>query len=114
MPLANPVPGRVYTAKQVLTELHLPDLPFFMVRGHNNEWNPIQTSCVSDEKALLVPGFAESLWKFVRITKEWIPVFHYVKAGLPPEAFCTIEDDVEGRRGHSWVCLVGFHRDQHK
>lgn len=95
----NPVRNFVYTARQILIELELRDSPSFqfwrhspfqmlndgkdaerlalmMVLGFDPDVDCVlQHSHVTDEQLLSVPGFADSRWRYIRTTDEWIPLF---------------------------------------
>lgn len=76
MDTINPVPGQMYTAMQMYTELKLRDSPYLRVRLPGvREYVPVQTSHLTTMQLLTIPGFAESLWKYQYETKEWIPLF---------------------------------------
>lgn len=131
----QPRSGVVYTLRQVLTQLELRDSPHLGFRAKPpaarefDIWRPadhiqwhegravIQESHCTTAQMLEVPGFADSLWRYVRETHEWIPVFEY--AGTAPITdFVDMEpenekyaDDMQPRGW--WVTPKGLTREQY-
>lgn len=121
----DPRRGRHYTARQLLTgEIYLRDSPFFnltlsfegrMVR------TVIQHSHVTNEELLGVPGFADSLWRYLRETDEWCPIFEFV--GTAEQAALLVDterDNVskyelehEGLSKYLWTTPKGLPREQY-
>lgn len=77
MALQYPQRNKVYTLKEIETELKLRDSPFLMVQIDGQD-NPIQLSHVNPAELLLVDGWAETKWSYQYETDEWIPIFHQV------------------------------------
>jgi hypothetical protein len=110
-----PVVNYIYTLKEV-TELLLRDNPALII---SNE-GVVQSSHVTDQELLSVPGIQETKWRFIRETKEWIPVFKYCSE-QPWRDFFDCEPyvdpyqkyDCDGQeRSLLWITPKGFPRDQ--
>lgn len=107
MALPRPVRGNVYTSKEVFG-LYLLDGPFFLF-WHNDEKCVIQTSHLSEEDLLKVPGFSELQWKYIKTTDEWIPVFEAVS---DTDVLVTVDiAPCVGEDGY-WVTPKGHPREQ--
>jgi len=68
----------VYTFEQIVHELDLRDsacLTFW----ENEICQNIQDAHISEHDMLALPHWAESRWKFVMETNEWIPIFRFAK-----------------------------------
>lgn len=99
-----PLPGRVYTLREI-QDLDLRDGPAlgFYLEGKTHY---IQDAhfCSGEEFMNSVPGFADTEWRYIRETNEWIPLFQYV--GQIPitefvERYETIYDDtLYAPKGH--------------
>lgn len=110
-----PVRGLVYTAKQIENDLRLEDSPHYMFLLDRRR-GVIQNSHLTAAEFLSVPGMADTRWRYLRTTNEYIPLFEYagevqslrdvlhVEPGLD---FITGEDD-----GHWWATPKGFPRSQ--
>lgn len=73
----NPIKNRVYTLRQVF-QLRLRDTPHLGFAGPRGARCVIQTSHLMEVDLLAVPGWADTQWKYLYETDEWIPVFQYV------------------------------------
>lgn len=104
--MAYPVMHSVYTAREVY-ELELLDSPFlrFCVGG---SMAVIQTTHLTEEQLLSVPGFADTRWRYQRTTHEWIPLFMAVS---DTEVYACV--DIELGPDEPWVTPKGFPRDQY-
>ena len=71
-----PQKNNVYTFNEIATLLELPDSPFLQFEYDDTECI-IQTSHVSCEELLNIPGMSESLWIYEKTTEECIPLFWY-------------------------------------
>lgn len=69
-----PKPGATYTLREIHSILKLDDSPHLGF-DHQGIRTVIQTSHVTDEELLAVPGLADTLWTYIRTTSEWIPSF---------------------------------------
>ena len=68
----------VYTFAQIVNELDLRDsacLTFW----ENEICQNIQDAHINEHDMLALPHWAESRWKFVMETNEWIPIFRFAK-----------------------------------
>ncbi|QYW04595.1 hypothetical protein pEaSNUABM14_00270 [Erwinia phage pEa_SNUABM_14] len=117
-------PGSVYTLREMLTELSLRDTPnlgFTPVSVRYPETKEIRQQTVQDshlteEEMLALPGWAETKWRYIRETHEWIPVFVAVD-NAEIEALCVIEpytDRYFRNEGIMHVYPRGVERAQHK
>lgn len=70
----RPIRSLTYTSEQVFRELKLRDSPFLRLY-HCDKLTPIQTSHITPDELLSIPGFAELEWIYRYETDEWIPVF---------------------------------------
>ncbi|TPG59882.1 hypothetical protein [Ewingella americana] len=114
----QPQSGKTYTLQQILTNMDLRDAPSlnFTIDGIETCLND---SHVSEEDLLTIPGFAESLWNYVRETSEWVPIFQYSKANTQPMTdFIDYEDLVDPHSDYDapkelWCIPKGFPRQQY-
>lgn len=88
-----PEHGDIFTAREVF-ELPLRDSPSFGITvAHDPDVGyddpPIQDSHTTVTDLLSVPGFAESKWRFIKETHEWIPMFDFV--GTAEEALAFVD-----------------------
>jgi len=83
-----PRSGQVYSLKEIMG-LYLRDSPCLggLVAGRMAY---IQDSHLTEEELLAVPGAAESQWKYIRETDEWIPIFHFEGPENGIAAFCDL------------------------
>ena len=112
-----PQRGEIFTAEEVFA-LPLRDCPCLCIAVSCDpevEYDdpPIQYSHLTVEQLLSVLGFAESKWRFIKETSEWIPVFEFV--GTAEEAALLVDiskewDDVF-KRYSWWVTPKGFPRE---
>jgi len=77
--MAAPIRGNVYTLAQVL-KLDLDDESPFLIFVRSKSM-VIQTSHVTDDDLLKVPGMADSQWRYLYTTDECCPIFHFVGPG---------------------------------
>lgn len=118
----QPKVGHVYTLRQMLKELALPDAPYLGFAYHppgdpegERATHVVQTCHCTDSELLAQPGLADSKWRYVRETYEWIPVFYY--ADSKP---ITDIVDMEAMRHpfyshvskHWWATPKGLPREQ--
>jgi hypothetical protein len=74
----SPVSGKVYTLKQIDTELALRDSPFLYFFNSDGEKKVVQTSH-SNEDLSNFAEWSELRFKYLRETEEWIPLFFVVE-----------------------------------
>jgi hypothetical protein len=77
----------------------------------------IQTSHVTRDDLLSIPGFADSKWKYRYETDEWIPVFEFV--GTDIQQFVNIvpslcDYNLDRDPNSQWVTPKGFPRKQYE
>lgn len=117
----RPKQHEVYTLRDIVQKLSLRDSPHlgFQFRSPDPQETEsvlavIQNSHVTDEDLLSIPGFADSKWKYLRETEEWIPVFSYADE-LPITDFVEMELDLHpyNLTHQWWVTPKGFPRDQY-
>lgn len=113
--LHRPVPDGVYTTRQIYEQLNLPDDPALQVWTMDG-YQPIQTSHVTSEQILALPGVAELKWEFKWITREEIPIFRYFFLDLDIGDFITVEDSVceFDKPRTKWICFKGLYRKQYE
>lgn len=120
----KPVQGRVYTFAEVckLDLLDSPSMCMFIDLDHPTHGEIrvdtcIQTSHLTEEEHLQVPGMAESKWRYIRTTSEWIPIFNF--AGTNPESLVDIQLDTDFDREYDphkvrlWCTPKGHKRVQY-
>jgi hypothetical protein len=105
-----PVRGVTYTLEQIMRDLRLRDSPALMVEM-NTRMSCVQDSHLSEEELLSVPGFAQTKWRYVRETIEWIPVFHWADAA-DPLTFLDAEPSNDDPGLYHWITPKGFPREQ--
>lgn len=106
-----PQQGKEYTAEEVF-KLDLDDTPHL---GFQHEGLPaiIQNSHITVEELLSVPGLAQTKWRYVFTTNEWVPIFEAVDVTEVLKCVdivpwkCCFDDP------HWWVTPKGFPREQH-
>jgi hypothetical protein len=104
---------QVYTLEEVINKLHLRDSPSLNFWDEKGNSQVIQTSHILEEDLLTIPGFADSKWKYIMETHEWIPIFRYVDE-RPMSDFVTMEPwECYGEPGALWVIPKGYPRPQH-
>lgn len=110
----HPRAGQTYSLRQIAETLYLRDSPSLGFT-HEGRDGVIQDSHLTEEEMLTVPGFADSQWRFVRETHEWIPIFRYA-GSQPITDFIEIEQAVDywtGRKEDAWWAVPkGFPRPQ--
>lgn len=108
-----PKRGVVYTLAEI-TKLFLRDSPCLQLRREDYTAMVIQNSSVDEREVVeKLPGAADTKWRFIRETHEWIPVFVYSDENERPYTdFVIIERDND-RENEWWVCWKGFYRPQH-
>ncbi len=106
----RPVRNVVYTAAEVYA-LELDDSPSLGFRWRDRQ-ACVQTSHVTDVQLLSVPGFADTRWRYLRTTHEWIPVFECVYTELLlPCLDISLEFDSLFKRYEVWATPKGFPRE---
>lgn len=106
-----PQRGGIYSLWTVMKELALTDSPHLGFR-YAGKSGVIQTSHVTLEQLLSVPGLSETQWQYVRTTSEEIPVFSYWEQ---PGEFIDDFVDLKLRLdepGCWWATPKGFPRKQ--
>lgn len=109
-----PIRGKTYPLHFVENGLKLDDIPFLKFQIPNLRADSvIQTSHITKDQLLSVPGFRDTLWTYQRTTYEWIPIFWWSPNNVRPITdFVDIYDvrKVDERMGF-WVTPKGFPRD---
>ena len=112
--------GEVFTGAEIY-KLPLRDSPYLSVPvAHDPEVSfddaPIQDAHVTFDEMLAVPGFAESQWRFIRETDEWIPVFDFIGTAEEALAFCDVTKVWRSTwdRYEWWIVPKGHPRDPGK
>lgn len=106
-----PIENEVYSLDFILGQLKLQDIPSLHF-NHEGFGTVIQHSHCANEELLTIPGFAKTKWRYIRTTREWIPIFEYVEEE-PIEKFVTIEMDRSPHNDNMfWVCPLGAQRKQ--
>jgi hypothetical protein len=120
MAACRPWTDRVYTLRRVLS-LDLLDSPSlgFTWRGHQHV---IQTSHLTDAELLAVPALANTQWRYMRTTHEWIPVFELVSPVedllrcldivLYHDSVWDCHDTMVTPKGHPRELFIGEHIQQ--
>lgn len=90
----------VYTFEELM-EMDLPDSPHLQF-VHDNQVHVIQTSHVSDERLIKIPGMRKSQWWYEKTTRECVPIFWY-----EDEDIMSIVD-INDIGGKCWVTPKGF------
>ncbi|UAW53377.1 hypothetical protein pEaSNUABM30_00259 [Erwinia phage pEa_SNUABM_30] len=89
---------RVYTLKEIETELELRDSPFLQFTPQKVRYVGLEpTQQVIQQSNIAGPlsdieGWADTEWTYLYETEEWIPIFVAVN-NAPVEALCVIEPD---------------------
>ena len=107
-----PVRGNIYSYAEI-TNLYLRDSEHLMFdHQETGQRCVVQTSHVTEEELLSIPRFAETKWRYMRETDEWVPLFQFVEhAGEPNiETFLDIEQD--GDDEGFWCVPKAFPRKQ--
>ena len=111
---------QVYTLDEIENVLYLRDSPSLVVSGIG----VIQTSHLSNDEFLSIPGIRDTKWRYVRETNEWIPIFrsvelednfNLIKSCIDYEEWITkwADSDNESDDGKLyWVTPKGFPRNQ--
>lgn len=102
--IVHPVRDQIYTLEEILNSLKLPDSPSLLIDEQNN---CIQSSHVTEEELLGVPGISDTRWRYERTTHEWIPLFRYVD-DMCITHFCEIQATHDGNG--KWVTPKGYPR----
>lgn len=105
---AYPRRGVIYTLRDILEKLQLDDSPFLYCDG-----GVIQTSHVTNEQLLSVPGMAETRWEYLRTTSEWIPLFLSVDSSGTVPVDVEPNTDPDAKPGSLWITPRGFPRKQY-
>ena len=118
-----PYRGTTYTLEQIVNELYLRDSPSLCI----DDIGVIQDSHLTNgvEDLLTIQSstgesFSNSLWRFIRETDEWIPIFTNVndernlKLILDCVDVARYLDPFTGREVHgkAWITPKGFTREQ--
>lgn len=113
-----PESGKVYTLAEI-EELELRDSPFLQLtlvipgskEGYLGQY-PIQTSHCTAEDLLKIPGWANSRWRFVLETREYIPVFLCRDEELV-RSLVDVEVSNDDNQGY-WITPKAYSRKQYK
>lgn len=107
--MQRPVRGVVYTLEQVY-KLQLQDMPHLFIP----EVGVIQDSHIeSPDQLLAVPHMKDTLWKYIRTTDEWIPIFHCENPEVAMLAV-DVEPSTSPYSEGNWVTPKGLPRKQYE
>ena len=108
--MVYPEYNEVYTLYEMLKSLDLPDCPFLQF-FYNGVECVIQTSHVSNEELLNIPGMSESKWHYKTTTHEWIPIFEYTDDNIDILELVDIHlSKRENEYDEYWVTPKGYPR----
>ena len=111
-----PKSGAIYTLAQIENALELDDTPSLYFPRIDGKRGSLQTSHLTREELLSVPGMAESEWQYMHTTEEWIPCFTYVGSTDPKtvvDAEPVIDTYFPEREARDvWITPKGFPRKQ--
>jgi hypothetical protein len=110
-----PQRGHVYTLHEVEKVLDLDDSAHLGI-VYQGKRTVIQTSHLTADQLLSVPGFKDTFWRYLYTTHEWIPVFEYdVDENRPITDFVDVEQWLEqdGPTEGWWCTPKGFPREQY-
>lgn len=107
----QPVRGQAYSLAQ-MERLYLRDAPFLMIKIES-EYYPVQTSHVSGAELLNSEGWAETMWKYIRETHEWIPIF-YAENSESVSSLVDIEKYHTFDQESYWVTPKAFPRKRYE
>lgn len=108
-----PRPNQVFTTEQAF-KLDLTDVPF--LRFYCAEYDTtavVQTSHVTDEQLLAVPGFADLKWTYQYTTREDIPLFLAVDASEVLKCVDVAPPASGSYSEEPWVTPKGRPREQY-
>ena len=105
----KPVTQKVYSLRDLIETLELQESPFLMVTIDGYQCL-IQSSHITDEDLLAIPGMDETYWKYLRTTNEWIPIFIAVGDAVMA---CIDYEKAEDSTDFWWVTPKGFYYNQH-
>jgi hypothetical protein len=98
----------VYTFKEIML-LELSDAPFLLFI-YNNKECVIQSSHITDESLMNIPGMSESKWCYEKTTHECIPLFWYDDIDIETIVDITLsKNSIE----EYWVTPKGYPREQY-
>jgi len=99
-----PVRLQIYSLREILYSLSLPDSPFLLIDAQRN---CIQHSHITDEDLPRVAGIADTRWRYECTTHELIPIFRYVDDRSITD-FCDVQVVHDGNG--KWVTPKGYPR----
>lgn len=107
----RPSRGHEYNFVEICN-LDLDDDPYLGFT-HEGKRGVVQTTHVDNSDLLEAPGFANTKWRYIRTTSEWIPVFESVDVEsllkcVDIEPSTDIHSDP-----HWWVTPKGYPREQY-
>lgn len=105
----------VYSLRDVLQRLELPDAPHLMF-DFGGKQRVIQNSHVTYADLLSIPQFAGSNWRYLRTTSELIPLFKFVDVADDITLYVDMEpwlNDDGTESEDLWVTPKGFKREQY-
>lgn len=113
-----PHANEVYTTSQIFNSLTLPDSPHLTVVWNGKD-HPVQTAHMGPEaiRRWCDAGAGDYRWRFLRVTREEIPIFIYVDSRLPirildAERWIYRDGEVDKHDGALWLTPTGFPRKQ--
>lgn len=102
----RPIRGRVYTLREIVRDLELLDAPSLGFAD-----GVIQDAHCTCEQLLAVPGLADTEWKYICTTHEWIPVFKAVNNDEVRKCVDVVfYGDVLMRQDYAWITPIGLSR----
>jgi len=119
--MKNPIRNAVYTLREIYTELNFKDTPnlSFVHSDERGTFEPaIQDSHLTEEQLLSVEGFADTRWKYLMTTNEWIPIFVWAKDNERTITdFIDIAEEIDPydskNKNGFWCTPKGFPREQY-
>lgn len=114
--LRAPQTNGVYSLREICENLRLLDSPQLLIHIDDKS-SVIQDAHINHEELLTIPGIAETQWRYLRTTEEWIPLFTYSHLNTRPITdFVDVgpEIDMDGKKTEElWVTPKGFPRIQY-
>jgi len=89
-------------------DLDLSDCPFLHF-VYNDQECVIQTSHVTYEELMSIPGMGRSLWSYEKTTNEAIPLFWYADDDI--DILSIVDINIKDGYNGYWVTPKGFLRD---
>ena len=108
-----PIPGKVYTLKEIEEALFLQDAPHLMVHIPTKGFHPIQTSHIFPKDMLAISEWANTYWEYSYTTREWIPIFH-AASSEDVRNLCDVKESKHefASDGDMWIVPKAFPRKE--